>query len=292
MASKSKAARVIEAAVQASGKRTFGQKEIGSLLSSAKRAAGFSDEKPAAELLDEIIEAGVVEKRVFASDRYDPYVRYVLPGSSVFETAVSLKRGAYLSHGSAVFLHHLGLQLPRTIYVNKEQSVKPSPTGQLSQEGIDRAFAGQQRESQYVLSYDDWKIVMLNGKNTGNLEVAELNAPDGAPVPATKLERTLIDVAVRPNYAGGVHQVLEAYRAARDRVSVNVLTATLKRIGYIYPYHQVIGFYMQRAGFDESRLTRLRSIGMSFDFYLTYGMKEREYDAGWRLFIPKGFSDA
>jgi hypothetical protein len=28
---------------------------------------------------------------------------------------------------------------------------------------------------------------------------------------------------------------------------------------------------------------------MSVDFYLTYGIKDREYDAKWRLFFPKGF---
>lgn len=60
----------------------------------------------------------------------------------------------------------------------------------------------------------------------------------------TKLERTLIDIAVRPNYAGGVHHVLEAYAAAKSRVSVNVLLATLQKMEYVYPYHQVIGFYI------------------------------------------------
>lgn len=277
---------LLQERLHASPTRVFGQKEATSLIASAKAQVGV--DIPAAELLDTLVERQVIEKRILTSDRYDSFVRYGIPGASIFETAASLKPAAYLSHGTAVFLHHLGLQLPRVIYVNKEQSVKPAPDGQLSQESIDRAFANQQRESKYVLEWNDWRIVLLSGKNTGNLEV-DLQLADGAHVPTTKLERTLIDIAVRPNYAGGVYQVLEAYRSARERVSVNVLIATLRKMAYVYPYHQVIGLYMQRAGYEESRISRLRSFGMNFNFYLTYGLTDPDFDSEWRVFIPKDF---
>ena len=106
---------------------------------------------------------------------------------------------------------------------------------------------------------------------------------------ATRLERTLIDITVRPDYAGGIYQVLEAYRTAKDRISVNTLMATLKKLDYVYPYHQAIGFYMDKARYDENRTKRLLSLGTSLDFYLTYGIKDRNYDSKWHLFFPKGF---
>lgn len=214
---------------------------------------------------------------------------YTWEEASPYEIALTLRPGSYLSHGTAVFLHGLTQLVPSTFYVNKEQREKSASASSLTQEGINRAFLRPQRQSQYIFSHRDWRIVLLSGKHTGNLEVGEIPGPRGETVAATKLERTLIDIVVRPAYAGGVYQVLEAYRAAKDRASTNVLLAVLKKLDYTYPYHQAIGFYMERAGYETKRTERFKRLGLDLDFYLAHGIDDRAYDDRWRLFYPKGF---
>ena len=107
-------------------------------------------------------------------------------------------------------------------------------------------------------------------------------------VRTTGIERTLIDLTVRPTYAGGVEKVLAAYDRARGRASVSKLFTTLEALDYEYSFHQATGFYLQRAGYPERAYNLLKKIDMKFNFYLAHNLRSKEFDSEWRLFHPKG----
>ena len=154
---------------------------------------------------------------------------------------------------------------------------------------IDAAFSRRVRVSNDIAPYKDVQICIVHGQQTGRLGVIEMKGNDAETISVTGVERTLIDIAVRPVYSGGVFEVLKAYRLAKDTVSVNRLVAVLKKMNYAYPYHQVIGFYLERAGYKESSIQLLRKIPMRLDFYLEHGITDRDYSKEWRLYFPKGF---
>ena len=234
---------------------------------------------------------GTKLKHIELTSPYRGYTKFLWGDSTIYSLALSLQRHSYLTHYTAMYLHGLTEQIPKTVYLNFEQPDKHRPTGRLEQENINRAFSSPQRISKNVITYKGQKIQILNSMHTGRLGVTEFKSSLNETLLVTDLPKTLIDITVRPNYSGGIFEVLNAYKAAKNRnVSINLLASYLKKLNYIYPYHQVIGFYMQKAGgYDTSQIDLLRSPGMDYDFYIAYGMRETEYIKEWRLHVPKGF---
>lgn len=201
----------------------------------------------------------------------------------------ALKNNSYFSYYTALFFHQLTLQIPKTYYINFERSPSTSIDRQsvLTQKAIDAAFASKQRKSQLEFAWKDKKIVITNGKYNGKLGVMEQRNETQA-FQYTDLERTLIDASVRPAYTGGVFEVLEAYRKAKDRIDVDKLAHYLEELDYTYPYHQVLGFYLQHAHYGESDLKNFRK-KPEHKFYLTYNIRNPRFSEEWSLYYPKGF---
>jgi hypothetical protein len=169
--------------------------------------------------------------------------------------------------------------------VNKEQSAKDS-SSELSQAGINRAFSAKQRTFGFHFHHGQTTITLLNGKHSGRLGVMAITGSRGESLEVTDLERTLIDIAVRPAYAGGVRHVLTAYLLSRPRVSINRIATLLRRLDHVYPYRQAIGFYLASAGHTSTDLDVLRKPKLKFDFFLAHGMKHTRFDERWRIHFP------
>jgi len=216
-------------------------------------------------------------------------LRYTWGDVSRYELILSLKPNSYFSHYTAMDLHGLTKKSPKTIYLNSEQSDKPGHDRMLNQKGIDNAFRRKPRISQNIASYKAFDLCILSGKYTRRLGVIEIDGVDDEKIAVTNIERTLIDITVRPFYSGGVSEVLKAYKLAREMLSTKKLAAMLKKLDYAYPYHQAVGFYLETSGvYKDAVIEPLRKFDIEFDFYLTYQMKNMRYSKGWRLYYPKG----
>ena len=222
------------------------------------------------------------------SPHYSSLLRYRWDGKAS-PTAIALsikKEKSFFSHASAMWIHGLS-DNHKHIFLNKEQSEKRRTLTQLSQEAIDRAFRTEQRCSKLTYRYEGATITILSGKHSGRLEVESAIAPSGHQVEVTSLERTLVDITVRPAYSGGVSSVLQAFRSAKQRISVTKIMAILRKLDHTYPYHQSIGLYLTRAGYADADRMLARASAINFDFYLCHGIKNPKFDPNWKIFYPR-----
>jgi predicted transcriptional regulator of viral defense system len=236
-----------------------------------------------------LVESNLIREHKFAfpvrSER-----RYAKPHVPMLEVLQTIKANSYYTHASAMQVHGLLEARMHDIYINFEQPAHDR--GSLpEQKRIDAAFKAKPRRTKNVIEGDNGDITMLNGMQTGLLGIEEKYAGsldiEPATVRVTNLERTLIDITVRPHYAGNVETVLRAYELARDRTNVTQLVRYLKKLDYVYPYHQAVGWYLDKAGYSATQLKTLRSRPKQRRFYLAHHMSAVVFDEVWQIYVPE-----
>lgn len=284
----SQAQNAITLSLESNPQRVFRRADIERILFENRAAWDLPESMTTNKFLEFLKKTTELEEQRIEFS-YRPVTRYTWGDVSDWAIVQSINEEGYFSHYSAVLFHGLTEQLPKSVYFNQEQSLKGGG-GELTQHGLDIAFRGKCRVTNNFAPFRNGTVYLLNGRNTGRLGVVSATTSGGDSVQVTGIERTLIDIVVRPIYSGGIFEVAKAFALAHGRFSVNKLVAMLKQSNFTYPYHQSIGYLMQRSGaYKDSQLDLLRELPREFDFYLDYGLKVRDYDPTWKLFVPKGF---
>lgn len=273
-------------AFEQSGQRIYRRKDLSEMLARNREQWKLTSSTTTPGFLAYLLDKTELREITLSSEIYGEVTRYVWKDPSPYEVFLSLKPHSYLCHASAIFLHGLTSMIPEMIYVNSEQTPKPSGGG-LNQQSLNRAFANKQRQSKLTYSFGSHIATYLSGKHSNRLGVVGKVGDRGALLPVTDIERSLIDAVVRPGYAGGLENVLQAFVGAKDVVSTNRMKAYLKQLAYVYPYNQSIGFMMSRAGYGGGSLDVMREMGVNYDFFADYGLRDTSYDPEWRMYYPR-----
>ena len=216
------------------------------------------------------------------------YQAYYLSSSSAYYVICQLVPKTYLSHSSA--LHIWGLTDDDSfIYVNREQSPPLSKVtkGKLVQTAIANVFSRPQRRPENTADFNGMQVVHLKGRYTGEIGVRSFKIQNNEEISITDLERTLIDCIVRPGYGLRPQQMIEVFKKSKARISVATMSGYLDELDYVYPYHQCIGFYMERAGnYTPGEIKLFLSREKNYDFYLDYELISPAYNSRWKLYYP------
>ena len=219
---------------------------------------------------------------------------------NALELARTLYNDGYISHYTATYLHGLTEQIPKTIYVRVEYPAYSSNSEvKLTQERIDIAFSKPSKISNKfsVKNFFGFRIKKVFTKKSQKAGVSKISIDDKSnlEIKITDIERTLIDIAVRPEYSGGISEVCKIYRNAVKMGVINVrkIVNLIKRLDFVYPYHQAIGFLLDLSEVNSAELNYIkRSFPIKYDFYLTHGMNKTEQEditfvQEWRIYVPK-----
>jgi hypothetical protein len=102
------------------GQEVFMLADMKKILDKGKFLLGLSAAIKAKELVSFLEEHGVISAIEVEMPGGEEVRRFRTERATAYELALSLKKNSYLSHYSAVFLHGLTDNVPKTIYTNTE----------------------------------------------------------------------------------------------------------------------------------------------------------------------------
>lgn len=231
------------------------------------------------------------DKKIYISKYFNDKSDY----AKVLEVSSILIPKSYISYFSSMYYYNLTQQLPKKLYLSIERKSN-APHNELAQEVINKALCKEGRLPTDVLSILGYKIYLVHAKEANRVGIKRVLLFD-RDYRISTLERTLVDIVIRSEISGGIEEVVSAYKKAfelyQNDIFINKIIFILKKLNYIYPYHQVIGYLLSKSGFDASNIKK--EFEFKNDFFLARGavnenLNDLDYDEEFRLYIPKNLS--
>ncbi|MXS71569.1 hypothetical protein GSF70_10100 [Flavobacteriaceae bacterium W22] len=202
--------------------------------------------------------------------------------ANILEIFSAFSRFSFFSYQTALFMHSLVDELSYDIFMVKERKPYDQQSQNLlTQQSIDESFKKDPRITTKKRTIRGHQINIISGQfqdGRGVIKSKQCYIAD--------LERTLIDCAVRPFYAGGSLKVLKAFKSAKGRLNTETLYEYYSKMNFTYPYYQAIGYYLEQSGYEESQYEPFLEYEQEFDFYLEYNMTKKSYNKKWRIYFP------
>lgn len=222
---------------------------------------------------------------------------------NILTIAKALAPNSYFSHYTSLYLNQLTLNQSQTIFI-KRKTKKPSLNKirpDFDQKKIDIAFSKPMRKST-VTNNIEWnnkyyKIIIIEGIDLGQegLKKIKIEKNSDYYISHSNIERTLIDIIIRPDYSGGLNSIVEAFHIAKENIDIEKMATYLNELHLSYPYERNIAFFMKKANYKSSQIALfLNNINLSevtYDFYLGYQITNKNYDKEFKIFYPSDLLD-
>ena len=214
-----------------------------------------------------------------------------------YELAAKMFPAGYFCNLSSIYFHSLTNQIPKTIYICNEtisEHLKTDADG-MNNSLLRSVFIKPHRHTSYVFAVNKCEIVVVDRKKKSDHGVVKIHAhntllPNNSRI--TSVERALIDAVVSPQYNGGVVSVYTYFKKARRKMDVKQLMDIYRKLDFVYPYSQVLGFFLDNIGLQKQASDIYGEFPPQFKFFVDHNAKASwTYDAKWKLYYPNGLID-
>ena len=254
--------------------------DIAALLSKVKEDGLVSRSMTASKFYDRLVDIGLLSFSVFIDGAY--LTRYSFHKDIPDETLLlSLKKRAFLSMSSSLNYQGLSSYRDDFVFISQEQSPKEDYNhSKLTQEAIDNAFSKDYRRTKKVGKYNNKHIVFLEPKNTKEFGVIEING-----IKVSSVSRALVEMVVNVQYFRNTKELISVFKKIKSNIDIDEVFDIVEKFDFIYPYHQSIGYILEKIGFKREKLYKFKECVSKLNFYTDKKQDNYKYIAYWKMYV-------
>ncbi len=262
----------------------------------AGRIIGQTRYSVVANLIDDLLKNGIVNSHKLTAKNNKTVTLYCSRKRdklNPYEIAHAMFPQEYFCNLSSIYYHSLTNQVPKAIYICT--SGKRINVNTVNNNELRRAFIKPHRHTNHVYTLNDYNVIVVERARISDSGVVESHPPSTL-LPNTSrvtcIERALIDAVVSPHYNGGIVSVYTYFRNAQDMLDMARLIKIYRRLNFVYPYSQSIGFLLDRAGMPKYASDIYKTFPPERSFFVDHDAKTTwVYDEKWKLYYPAGLVD-
>jgi predicted transcriptional regulator of viral defense system len=262
----------------------------------AERIIGQTRYSVVANLIHDLLENGIVNSYKLTAKNNKTVTLFCsrkLDKLNPYEIAHALFPQEYFCNLSSIYYHSLTNQVPKAIYICT--SAKRINENTVNDNELRRAFIKPHRHTNHVYTLNDYNVIVVERARISGSGVVESHPPSTL-LPnksrVTCIERALIDAVVSPQYNGGIVSVNTYFRNARDMLDMARLIKIYRRLDFVYPYSQSIGFLLDKAGMSKHASVIYKKFPPDRSFFVDHNAKTSwVYNEKWKLYYPVGLVD-
>ena len=208
-------------------------------------------------------------------------MRYTLDKHlDIYAFCRTLEANSYFPMTTSLNIQGLSDYRSNYIFISKERTKRATfADKKLRQEDIDRAFAKPPRRTTAHDKIGDYIVIMLETNNTSAFDITEYQ---GYKISSTS--RTFVEIVSNVHYFESSDQALALFHEIKDHLNVDKIYDIIERFDFVYPYFQLVGFYLEQIGFDKEALKRFYARKSALKFYAQKNKEAYLFDEYWGVY--------
>ncbi len=261
-----------------SEKKIYKYSELTGLLKALKNNNQVSQAMTTQNFLIQLQKQFSLKTHTITSEKIN-HERYSLSNITAYEFVDSLATNTFFSMTTALNLRGLSKFRDDFIFYSQEQKEKNQVLNKLTQSLIDNAFKKEYRYTHSTASYGAQHVVFLKPKFSSRVEVKKYQG-----FYMSSVNRSLVEIILNIQYFKDFETIIENFKLLKNKLNINKIYNVVEAFNLIYPYFQLLGFALNKIGYNNKELDIFKQKVSKFKFYTQKNKLKYSYDKYWQIY--------